>query len=68
MVFQNARYYNGFPTFHRNFDTLEVSINSILSDVFRFIPAFSGHKNGHTHIGKVDAKRAHGFCSRRDSG
>ena len=34
MVFQNARYCNGFPTLRRNSDTLDVSIHSIISDVF----------------------------------
>ena len=55
MVFQNARYCNGFPTLRRNSDTLDVSIHSILSDVFRFVPVFSGHKNGHSRIWKVGA-------------
>ena len=57
MVFQNARYCNGFPTLRRNFDPLGVSIYSILSDVFLFVPAYSGHKNGHSRTGKVGAIR-----------
>ena len=40
MVFQNARYCNGFPTLRRNSDTLGVSIHSILSDVFSLFPYF----------------------------
>ena len=55
MDFRNARYYNGFPIFRRNFDTLKVSIYSVLSDVFLFVPVYSGHKNGHSRTGKVGA-------------
>ena len=51
MVFQNARYCNGFPTLRRNSDMLGVSIYSILSDIFLFVPVFSGHKNGHSRRG-----------------
>ena len=40
MVFQNARYCNGFPTLRRNSDTLNASINSIISDVFSLFPYF----------------------------
>ena len=40
MLFQNARYCNGFPTIRRNFDTLDVSIHSILSDIFSLFPYF----------------------------
>ena len=68
MDFQNARYCNGFPTIRRNFDTLEVSIHSILSDVFLFVPVFSGHKNGHSRTGKVGTTSAPGFCYRLGRG
>jgi hypothetical protein len=27
---------------------LEVSIHSIISDIFLFVPVYSGHKNGHS--------------------
>ena len=57
MVFQNARYCNGFPTLRRNSDTLDVSIHSILSDIFLFVPVYSGHKNGHSSTGEVGATR-----------
>ena len=40
MVFQNARYCNGFPTICRNSDMLDASIHSILSDVFCLFPYF----------------------------
>ena len=51
MVCQNARYCNGFPTFRRISDTLDTSINSILSDVFLFVHVYSSHKNGHRYTG-----------------
>ena len=40
MDFHNARYCNGFPTIRRNFDTLDISIHSILSDIFSLFPYF----------------------------
>ena len=54
MDFHNARYCNGFPTLRRNSDMLGVSIYSILSDIFLFVPVFSGHKNGHSRRGGAD--------------
>jgi len=38
MVFQNARYCNGFPTLRRDSKLLVISIHSILSDVFSLFP------------------------------
>ena len=46
MVFQNARYCNGFPTIRRNSDTLEATISSTVSDGSLFVPEYSGHKMG----------------------
>ena len=40
MAFQNARYCNGFPTFRRNSNTLDASVNSTISDVFSLFPYF----------------------------
>ena len=39
-LFKNTRYCNGFPTIRRNSDTLDPSIQSILSDVFSLFPYF----------------------------
>ena len=51
MVFQNARYCNGFPTIRRKFDTFDDSISSIISDVFSLFLNFLVTKMGTAALG-----------------